>query len=192
MAVECEVDACGIDAIGRCRESSCARPGGAAFCFSHNYAGRCRLCLDADKRRMENTDTAIEAARASLRRLASSLMAAGAFPDQRFAQGMTTREVRAGLFGSRTRTETVRDPTRDRYGWLLGSYPWRVKDRESEHSVRLPTYLTTDGSLAPEGGEAAAIDDGSRYAFMRGEEEIRFWEGIASAAAGVAARHGVR
>jgi hypothetical protein len=47
--------------------------------------------------------------------------------------------------------------------------------------------LTTRG-----GWRAATIDDGSRYAFMRAEEEIRFWERIASAAAEVAAQHGVR
>jgi hypothetical protein len=197
VPVECEVDNCGVLAIGRCKHPTCEVRGGAAFCRSHNYAGQCTLCFRAADRRENAVRTAIDTARGKMHRIAAALVAAGVQPDGKYVDGTTSKEVRAGLLWMRTKTITVKDPVNDRYGWLLGVYPWLVKSRaydgrESEHSSKLRTYLTVEGDLAAESGQRGNIDDGIPYAYLRGENEIRFWEGLAAAAADVAARHGVR
>jgi hypothetical protein len=169
VAADCQIerpggDACGIEAVGRCRRPNCAVPGGAAFCRSHcddPVRGTvCSPCLEADQRRQTEAAAAVtrdldrEVDR--VRRLATALIRAGVRPDRKFFHA-SARTTRTGLFG-RGRTVDVEEPDRHGYGWHVGRYEW-VVDKPIEayhhqpgHVVALrSTFVTADGRLACEG-----------------------------------------
>ncbi|WP_446214199.1 hypothetical protein [Micromonospora sp. IBSANI012] len=164
--------------------------------MSHNYAGTCNLCFRAADRLENKVATSIGAAREKLKRIAGALVAAGVEPRDRYVEGTTSKQVRAGLFWLDTKMIDIRDPSRDRYGWLLGSHPWLIESRTYDgetrnHQLTLATYLTKDGDLAAEGGRAGKIDDGMPYAYLRGDRELQFWETLVAEATDVAQRFGV-
>jgi hypothetical protein len=182
MPADCEVDRCGVLAVGRCANPSCAIPGGAAFCASHagtgygsvtnlplalrqvlpqpQSQGWCLSCVRAEARTKQatkqQTEQSVGRMREFVRSAARALVAAGAEPDVRYFHGRTTKTT---LFGH---IKDIDDPAEDQYGWLIGTYPWSVDktihdsrfDTPGRVVRNLRTFVTAGGDLAAQGYRA--------------------------------------
>jgi len=184
MAAECEINDCGVLAIGRC--AGCGR----AMCASHqsqDYVDECSECYSA--RYKAGADAFHEAndrtarARQQVQAVARRLVEAGFPPDCFLREGTRFKDR---WFGGQ---KQVRDRSADVYGWLVGEYTWREReagmyggDREKERQVR--TYVTSHGGITREGTGWHSEGELSGGGYP-------FWEEIASKMITIARQHGV-
>jgi len=181
MAADCEIDDCGVLAIGRCLR--CGRP----MCTSHRaltpqggpVIDQCTQCqtaiakegrdrsqreaLEAEVARRARQDRMRTAKRAILS-LIRQLAAAGHRPDKKIRHAQ--KQVEVGWWTRRT--ESREDPENHLYGWFVGTYTWEYSamsgDRPREdRTSELRTYITLDRRLATE-------DRGPLWSDVRGME----------------------
>lgn len=193
MAADCEIDQCGVLAIGRC--IGCRK----AFCQSHRerpvreYGDVCSACQTANIDRQRSISERILAAQEKIRSIAEALAAAKIEPDELYFEAYTTKRRTFG------RDKTVEDPSRDEYGWPLGTYTWmsHINTREGLGTINVEqgTYLTIDGYIVPDGTPSARMserDHTDLYSRLRpGFPEVDGWEAIAEKVAELAREKGV-
>jgi len=174
-AATCEVDACGVLAVGRCVDC------GRAFCGSHQaltqltsgpvVTNLCQPCTVERARRAnlprELEERAVAKARERIQSVAAALERAGV-PKVKYYHatakqfGWWTRQqgtaaiARADAFG---RYRTVEDPAGHKYGWFVGSCPWSATETTSgmygggqtrRTIAWSATFVTADGAIVKE------------------------------------------
>jgi hypothetical protein len=167
VAAECEVDDCGVLAIGRCAQC------GRAMCESHRALGsndtpvinQCAPCQRATAeanfaKRNSERDRLLAASKA-VRDLTSRL-AAAEVPGEKVYHAEKWRKTPFG--GSRR----VEDPIRHKYGWFVGEHEWTFYN-EGQREARFRTFITEDGRFA--GGGFGIVGDVSPLA----ETEFISW-----------------
>jgi hypothetical protein len=185
MAAECEIDDCGVLAIGRCAVG-CER----AMCASHRSKDRADECSECRSSRYKaQADSFHEAnrrtdlARQKVQMIARRLLEAGFPPDTFLQEGSRFKDR---WFGGQ---KQVRDRSADVYGWLVGEYTWRERDAgmyggDREVKKRVKTFVTSYGSITREGTGWHSEDHLSAGGYV-------FWEEIAAKMSTIARQHGV-
>lgn len=199
MAAECEINDCGVLAIGRC--VACGR----AMCTSHRGRGsygqpvvdQCSECQSAERMargsaltgRAERVSRAMEQIKAVARHLAAN----GVPPDTRVCEG---KRLRRGILGGE---KWVRDPASDLYGWFIGEYDWTGTYQSGSTTAR--TFVGQDGSLMMDGGGiyqvyntlpgCIPVADWDRGPPLFERPRPEFWEEILSKMIDLARKHGV-
>ena len=210
MPADCEVNGCGVLAIGRCVEC------GQAMCASHRARGEggpiTNLCSECERKRTQRWLEELQGVRESddprvrremraqeqIKRVAHRLAEAGFGPDSRANEGRRLSQgVARRLLG---RAREVRDPDSDRYGWYVGEYGWEVPDSTGVRSWAIKrTFVNEDGLLMMEGGHTWG-ENGYYIPFkpapyknradsFNGEYEL--WEEIASKMVDLARQRGL-
>lgn len=211
MAAECEVDDCGVLAIGRC--ARCGR----AMCTSHRahegdggpIVNQCSECWHALREPFfpapgdpDHPDVRLQReqrAREQVKNIARRLAQAGFQPGSPASEG---KRPGRGLFG---RPREAREPGSGHRGWPVGQCCWEVPDdqrKDARDSAQFwafaRAFVTADGELMMEGGHVEG-ENGSYIPFSPGLGKKRaepvigepeLWEGILSTMIGLARRHG--
>lgn len=181
MAAECEINNCGVTAVGRC--ATCGR----AMCTSHRQPSSINECLECQfVRHKAHSDSFFAAqerklqAQRQVQEIVGRLVEAGFPPDCFLRKGTRFKDRWHGGW------KQVRDHSSDVYGWFVGEYKWQertVSDTAVEMSVR--TYVTNHGGITREGGTAMSSED----ELVSGGYE--FWEEICSKMTTIARQHGI-
>ena len=194
--VVCELDNCGILAIGRC--GTCKRP----YCGSHvaynSYGPIVNFCVDCQQAQQQNYEQTQQDKRDGIRLIRQRIevmirmLGQAGVPTERYLKA--TRWKSSLLFGERQ----VRNPAGDQFGWKVGVYPWMVWGSDLE-AVNLETYVTEDGEIAAEGGHT--IDHNKHYgpteAIVQAydmdvlRKMTGFWTSVADALERLLKQHGV-
>lgn len=177
MPSECEIDECGVLAVGRCLRC------GRAMCTSHRALtpqggpaiDQCTQCQAAIVRehqdRARPDPAAVHAAKARKRAakkaildLIRQLAAAGHRPDEKIRHA--EKQVEVGWWTRRT--ESREDPENHLYGWFVGTHTWSYATMSGDRPIEtvtseFRTYITLDGRLATE-------DRGPLWSDVRGME----------------------
>lgn len=201
MPADCEIDRCGVIADGRCRQC------GRAMCRSHRAyepnrwtiaEGRCTSCfqgiLAQETQMRDDAKARLDTARATVKRLATALVAAGAKPETRFG---TSYSQTYGGFPRKMRTTCT-----PLYGWYVGDFPWRLRKPDPEsptyYQQTVRTFVTSDGGVAhenstgPRTGEQTFDGVGlGVYPGLTRRGEAEAWEGVARALEALARTRGV-
>lgn len=153
MAVACEVDNCGVLAVGRC--TSCNR----AFCLSHMASTSTDMCTVCQSERNTAHFRAQWDPVKELQRAPAALRAAG-------VPSVPVHASRVGFIHDRKGrlkgVETIVDPTAME-GWLLGQYHW-VALGEPNRAVHALTALVADlREVSNQLGLVRVEKEGSRY-----------------------------
>lgn len=147
MAAECEIDCCGVLAIGRC--ATC----GQAMCESHRAltvegAPVVNLCVQCQQARAAARAKKGQQEQERLQRAYDDVKAAvqqlkDAGVTQQKIYHATTRQKKA--FGG---FREIEDPAGHRYGWLVGEYEWYTGGEGGGEIVTAKTFITKKGKLA--------------------------------------------
>lgn len=211
MAAECQVDDCGVLAIGRC--ARCGR----AMCTSHRahegdagpIVNQCSPCWhelrapffpaegdpDHPVVRMQRE----QRAREQIKTIARQLAEAGCQPGPPADEG--GRPARGLL----ARLRQPREPASKPPGWPVGTCSWETPDDQStdarngsEYWTFAPAFVTASGELMMQGGHVEG-ERGSYKPFTSGLGKQRadlmigeadLWEGILAKMTEVARQHG--
>jgi hypothetical protein len=209
MPAECEINYCGVLAVGRCVEC------GKAMCASHRAQGeygpivnRCSECMRRETQKRfeifhglrEDDNPVVQRrlhAQERIKNVARQLAVAGIAPDT-----PVTESGRAGrgLFGLRKEQGTGGG----KLGWYVGENGWEVPETEPRsdraRSWKIAkSFVTSDGRLVMEGGYVCG-EGGYYVPFKLAPYKTRadtlnleseFWEEIASQMEGIARQRGV-
>lgn len=210
MPAECEINGCGVLAVGRCAEC------GKGMCASHRAHGeygpivnRCSECERRENQKRleifeglrEDDNPVVQRELRAQRRIkyiARRLTEAGIVPDPPVMEG---RRAGRGLVGRRKREQ---DASGGGLGWYVGDHGWEVPESEPRsdraRSWKIAkSFVAPDGRLVMEGGHVCG--EGGFYAPFKLAPyktsadtfnlEPELWEEIASKMEDLARERGV-
>lgn len=158
MSADCEVDGCGVVALGRCR--AC----GKAFCKSHQgryergatYVDWCIRCLEADGRSKGDRRFIVddpddverrEEAKRFMYRDAAALLLERNVPSVRIGTPQTRTRVEKTLFG-RGRSITTTELGECHPGWVIGGYSWYTSGSGVQLLIAVSSFMVPSCDLS--------------------------------------------